>query len=251
MKSLSVSKLKLSKGLKQPTYPKNNNYNRIPSFPQSCIFVGESGHGKTNLISNLLTREEMLRFYFDRIYILTPNAKDPEYVTIKKRNEVYKRKYTRVKIIQEVDVELLGELHAKIDAEFKETQDDCPTKTLVLIDDFADEDSLMRSPILKKFFFNARHILCSIWISLQYVKAVPPAIRNNAMNYIIMGGQIEENIDNLKKILASGRFNRDIISEIIVDIDNKGKYGFLFVCKKKKPNEGRYIYNFEEMIRLS
>src|SRR5579872_2759565 len=47
----------------------------IPGFPTTCVAVGEPGSGKTNLLMNLLTRDDMWKGFFDRIYLLGPTVK--------------------------------------------------------------------------------------------------------------------------------------------------------------------------------
>jgi len=50
-----------------------NSY--IPGFPTTIVACGEPGSGKTNLFINLLTREDMWKGFFDRIYFLGPTIK--------------------------------------------------------------------------------------------------------------------------------------------------------------------------------
>lgn len=253
---LSINKLK-NYGVKTISFPKNNYYGCIPSFPQSCLFVGESGRGKTNLISNLLTRKDMYRYFFDYITIFTPNAFDREYQAILKVNNRYKNKYTESVIYDEFDEEILEDWYKDVLADYKKAvkmvnrkQIDHPPKHLLLIDDFADNRSVLNSPVLKRLFFNGRHYGINTWVSVQYIKTVPPSIRSNAMNYLVFGGQTNENMNILVEILASGKIGKREMRQIINMIDERGGYSFLFINKSKLPTDGRYCLNFNEVINI-
>lgn len=65
--------------IKDPEYmsevPEHLQNKHIPGFPTTVVAVGEPGSGKTNCLMNLLTREDMWKGFYDRIYYLGPTIK--------------------------------------------------------------------------------------------------------------------------------------------------------------------------------
>ena len=51
------------------------NWSRVPDHPCKILIVGGSGSGKTNALSNLISRE----FDIDKIYLHTKYSNEAEY----------------------------------------------------------------------------------------------------------------------------------------------------------------------------
>ena len=69
--------------------------NIMPKFPFSCVISGRSGSGKTQLLLNMLTRDDLLGNYFHKILIFSPTAGelDDTYNSLKIPKENFIKKF--------------------------------------------------------------------------------------------------------------------------------------------------------------
>ena len=134
--------------------PFHSNKCEIPPLPLSHIFgrfpgrnaiVGHSGTGKTNLVGNMINK--MIGPYFDAIYFFSPsvNIDDVPSQFIHKNIKLVGPDWDpqRLKDIiaqQERDYEILGPCNAR--------------RVWVILDDYADNPSVMRSALVRRLFFH-------------------------------------------------------------------------------------------------
>lgn len=52
-------------------------------------------------------------------------------------------------------------------------------RRLLVLDDMAWFENLLKSAPVNKLFFNARHVHVDIWLSIQYIKCIGPRVRSN------------------------------------------------------------------------
>ena len=95
--------------------------------------------------------------------------------------------------------------------------------------------------------FNSRHYNMSIWLSVQYMKVLPPAIRKNARQRVIFGNINEESIDSLCETLSCSRANKGKIRKMIHSLDDF-EYGFLFVNTVCKDKKNMFIRNYTHRV---
>ena len=69
--------------------------NILPKFPFSCCISGRSGSGKTQLLLNILTRDDLMGNYFHKILVFSPTAGDLDdtYASLKIPKENFIKKF--------------------------------------------------------------------------------------------------------------------------------------------------------------
>lgn len=238
--SLSIKPVEI----KRKDFMKHNNFDNIPSHPYRCIFTGTTGSGKTTNMVNLLIHPQFLKDYFDKIYIFSPNAKtELEFMEIARlnRGEVILKEDWDEMEIDDIFKEMI-----KTAKRFKEDRSLMP-RCLLFIDDFAGHKHVMNSSLLVKIFFMSRKYSCSTWISSQRYKAVPPNLRTNA-EYHVIYEQSSTQTQLIGEELSVGRFTAQKIAEAM-DLVSETPYSFLFVNTRKRVNEGRFRFTYDEMLQ--
>jgi hypothetical protein len=224
---------------------KNNQYNIIPSHCRRSLFIGKTLAGKTNLVANLLTRKEFLRDYFNLIFIFTPNAdSDPKYKLIQKKNK--SSKVFLEPTFNEQNIEKIIKF-CKVKNKQLHEEGSEPLRSLVLVDDFADDHKIMNSRALASLFTRGRHQLISSWVLTQYYKAIPPIIRGNTEHFIIW--QLPElEIEKIAEERAIGRVSKKIVRNMLLKLDDLPPYSFLHINLYLPTTKGRFNYNFKQNI---
>jgi hypothetical protein len=224
----------------QKSDEKNNYYGIIPGLMQRALFVGTTLAGKTNLMTNLLTREELLKKYFHSIFIFSPNIhNDPKYNLIKRHNdEVY--------LFDEWDSETIYQIFEMLQHYKKEFTPSPTVRTLFIVDDFADDKTVMKSKILKTLFIRMRHLNVSTWVCTQSYKAVPDMIRTNA-EFLIVFIQNDKEAIKIAEETAVGKYRVRDITRFIERLADT-PYSFMVFNRTKPPNKGRFMYGFDTVI---
>lgn len=237
--SLSIDPIQIQR----KDFLKHNNFNNIPSHPYRCIFTGTTGSGKTTNMVNLLIQPQFLKDYFDKIYIFSPNAKTElefmEIVRLNRGEVILKEDWDEF----EVD-DIFKEMIATA-KRFKQDRSGMP-RCLLFIDDFAGHKHVMNSSLLVKIFFMSRKYSCSTWISSQRYKAVPPNLRTNA-EYHVIYEQSSTQTQLIGEELSVGKFTSQRIAEVM-DLVSETPYSFLFVNTKKRVNDGRFRFTYNEIL---
>lgn len=210
----------------------------LPTHPFRMYIVGASGSGKTNLLLNILTREEMYADYFDSILILSPTALhlDKSYQVLGLDENHFLDcsvdSLERIRDIQSSYVEEKG---------IEETP-----KTLVILDDIISFTKFCNSDILRQFSVMSRHWNISMVVLSQAYHRIPKTIRLQMSAVIFFKGSNKE-VDVLIEDLApAGYTKRQFKRKIHYATDQK--FSFLFVDLNRSIEQGRYRKNLEEII---
>jgi hypothetical protein len=187
--------------------------------PGSMIIVGRSGSGKSTIVHNLLSRKDMLRGYFDRIYLfcLAPcniitkvpgmrpedvfSDDDPQ-----RLRDIYDFQRSRVTAV--------GIKKAK--------------HLLFIMDDIVQSRHFMNSQVLRDLFFTGTHSKCSVWILSQSYMAPPRALRINTYSMIICHGLTGTELDRFCAEYQSAYLAKDTFRRM-VEICLTAPYSFMFI----------------------
>ena len=149
----------------------------LPRFPFSILISGHSGSGKSNLLMNMLSREELYGNYHHYTLIISPTAGDLD--------DSYKiLKLPKENFIKTFDREFFEEL---LEARKKLIKDkgigwvakNC--RVLIVLDDCIAENRFLNSPEALKLFTLLRHYLSSVMMLTQSYMKCPRSLRINAM----------------------------------------------------------------------
>ena len=212
---LTVDNVKLKEGKHGSLLPNNVR----------CIVSGPSNCGKTNIVFNLITHPNGLRF--NNLYIFSKSLYQPKYQLLEK-------------IISDVpEVNLF-----KFDANEKIMQPHQAKPYSVFI---FDDVSCENQDVIRNYFAMGRHnnIDC-IYIGQTYSKIPKQLIRDNA-NVIIVFKQDEMNL----KHIHNDHVGIDMTFENFKIVCAKAwedKYGFLVINKEQTVKDGRYRLGFDKII---
>jgi hypothetical protein len=190
-----------------------------------CIVSGPSNCGKTNIVFNLITHPNGLKF--NNLYIFSKSLIQPKYQLLEK-------------IISDVENVNLY----KYDASDSIIQPNKAEPYSVFI---FDDVSCENHDTIRNYFSMGRHYnIDCIYIGETYSKIPKQLIRDNA-NVIIMFKQDEMNL----KHIHTDHVGVDMSFEQLRQICRKAwedKYGFLVIDKEQKLNNGRYKIGFDRII---
>lgn len=251
LKNLGKNKLKIVKyetnKSKIPQRPAMQD-NIIPKHPQSVIFNGRSGSGKSNLIVNLLTRPEFYgrtipndpkSQYFDLIFLFSPTAKNDDLP-----------KYLQIPESRTYDSNFDAPLEHIIDTQKgiidKEGIDKAP-KILILFDDIQSQKKFMNSPNFTKMFIQNRHHGISTWVACQSFTRLPRILRLQANGLFIFPSSGSET-----EILANEfcpPHTRKKQFEKLIQHATKERFSFLFI-NMNEPPDSRYRKNLDTILTI-
>lgn len=251
LKTLGKNKLKIVKyETNKSKIPQRQSMedNIIPRHPQSVIFNGRSGSGKSNLIVNLLTRPEFYgrtnpdnpkTQYFDLIFLFSPTAKNddlPKYLQIPD-SRTYDSNF---------DAPLDHIIETQKNIIEKEGIDKAP-KILILFDDIQSQKKFMNSPNFTKMFIQNRHHGISTWVACQSFTRLPRILRLQANGLFIFPSSGSET-----EILAQ-EFTPPHVKkrtfEKLIQHATKERFSFLFI-NMNEPPETRYRKNLDTILTI-
>lgn len=217
--------------------------NIMPKFPFSCVISGRSGSGKTQLLLNMLTRDDLLGNYFHKILIFSPTAGelDDTYNSLKIPKENFIKKFDS-SILENI-------LKNRKEQITKEGIDKVAKKDRVLLifDDMIAERKFLDSKENLMMFTLLRHYLCSVCILSQSFKKIPRSIRINS-NFTCIFPSLESEIAiMLEEICPAGVSKKDFRE--IINYCTKGRFDFMTINNFAKPDE-RIRKNLSEIIDL-
>lgn len=160
----------------------------LPKHPFRASFSGASHSGKSNLIINLITREEFYNGYFDVIILFSPTAKiDDAWQICYDKNLIKPGN-----VFDTPDV-------AKLEAIFEKQSEICKLhgvnkspRILIILDDIIDNRAFVASATLGKCFYRSRHINISLMVSTQCYNKIPRSFRMNFSNLFIFKPKLSE-----------------------------------------------------------
>ena len=215
----------------------------LPKFPFSMMISGRSGGGKTNLMVNLLTKENMYKNFFHQIIVFSPTA--GEFDDTYKNLNVPKENY-----IKDFNGETLNHIIELRKKQIKSKGIEHTAKNsrmLIILDDVIANRSFLESPEALKMFALLRHYLVSVIIMIQSYTKMPRALRLNC-NAVMCFPALSSEVETLKdEITPNGISKKDFHK--VIDYCTSGKYDFLYINNHADPDK-RIRKNLDEIIDL-
>jgi len=215
----------------------------LPKFPFSMVISGRSGSGKSQLLLNILSRDEMYGSYFHCIIVFSPTANDLDdtYSTLNLPKDNFIKDFDR-KILENIldnRKNLIKDKGINYVSKY--------SRVLLIFDDMIAEKQFLESPENLKLFTLLRHYLCSVIILSQSFKKIPRSIRINANFLAIFPSLESEILIMLEEITPSGVTKKDFRN--ILNYCTSDKYSFLSVNNHADLNK-RIKKNLNETINI-
>lgn len=198
-------------------------------FPNTvrCIVSGPSNCGKTNVVFNLITNPNGLRF--NNLYIFSKSLLQPKYQLL-------------CKILADVPEVNLFTYNAN--DEIMQPDKANPYSVFVF-----DDVSCENHDTIRNYFAMGRHnqIDC-IYIGQTYSKIPKQLIRDN-VNFLIIFKQDDTNL----KHIYNDHVGADMTFEKFKELCNKAwgeKYGFVVIDKDQDIKNGRYKISFDRIALI-
>lgn len=192
-----------------------------------CIISGPSNCGKTNVVFNLLTKPNGLRF--NNIYIFSKSLNQPKYQLLER-------------VLSDVSEVSYFKFNANDD--IIEPNQAKPYSVFIF-----DDVSCESHDMIRTYFAMGRHNhIDSIYIGQTYSKIPKQLIRDN-VNLMVIFKQDDTNL----KHIYSDHVGADMSYEKFKQVCSKAweeKYGFLVIDKEQPLNSGRYRIGFDHFVLL-
>ena len=241
-----------------------NNYEVAPRIPFS---TGQSGSGKTVLLSNLIL--DIYKGCVSRIFIWSSSIDlDPVWTPVKKYiekdlnvNPEKEKVYFDTFNIDEMQKVL--DLQHKINQLQKKNEHPKLFSVLFLIDDFIDQASFAKhNNSLNALYIKARHYGVNIISSSQKYSGLSTTIRTNSRQLIFVKlrnyKEVESVLDELAGVLFSKKAMSDVkslhqakqlLSEIY-KVATEEPFSFLFVNLMQPDINTMFMVRFEKYIMI-
>jgi hypothetical protein len=228
--------------LKERFAPASLNEPYLPTATSRTIIIGGSGSGKTNVLVNMLSRNDMLKSQYDEIYLLSETAKSDDIV------ESLKLKKHCVFDDLEQGRQFMEKILNVQDKIIKRVGADKAPIICCILDDCISNKAFMKSDFLKKIFVQGRHRNCGMFILSQHLTSVPPAIRNQCENWIYF--QSPQSSDEIMaSLLCPPAYSKSEFKQILKEATRK-RFSFMYI-NRTLPWKKRYRINFNQIIDLT
>jgi len=221
-----------------------NDY--IPGFPTTIVAVGEPGSGKTNLLVNLLTRDDMWKGFYDRIYFLGPTIKS---------DKLYKHLQIPDDQVVTNQHEFIPKLTEWTNRQIDEVEHD-PEKAPKCLFIFEDITSYYHtaqaSPDFAKCFNAIRHHKATAYANIHKLKALQRTARM-ACRHIMVWPVNKSEINQLYDDYGPKTLSKYDFYELCQDAwkpDEWNKKPFLYINKYAEESK-RFRKNFTHIINIS
>ena len=238
MSDLDVKPLHTAKAnLKQSPYMKKGIIN---AFPSMLLIVGRSGSGKTAVVNWMMTNENFLKGFYDKVYLFSPTAEIDDltqHLKLKKEFMITKP--------SEADLEkIINDQEALVKRVGLEEAGKT-SKVLIIFDDIISNVKFLKSDAMIKLATMGRHFLVSSIVNTQSYTKVPRAIRLQAQGLILFPSS-----NNEVKLLVDDAAPPNCTKKRflkVVQYATSGKHDFLFI-NTKSPVETRFRKGFKEYL---
>ena len=220
----------------------------IFDLPMRLLIVGKSQlSGKSNLLVNLLLRDEYYNKDFDGddIYIVSPSIDTDD----KLKKLVNVKDIPEHNLMDTFDEDVIKELYKMLEDEYREAVDngEKPSNKLIVFDDCSYSGSLKskaKASIIPKIFSNGRHINCSVIVTSQKYSDISTSARENA------NGAIFFNCSNKQLELVEADHNytgakKDFMKMFRNHIDSKHSF---VVVNYTNDKHSRYLNEYFQPI---
>ena len=215
----------------------------LPKFPFSMMISGSSGSGKTNLLMNIMTREDLYGAFFHYIIVFSPTAGSTD--------DMYKAlKIPKENFIHDMKSEYITNLTARRKERIEAKGIEWVSKNermCIILDDIIAERSFLESPDALKMFSMLRHYLCSIIVLVQSYNKLPRALRLQSRAVMVFPAQQSE-IEVLIDEITPAGITKKAFEQVIYDATSE-RYQFLYINRDAKPGT-QIRKNLDEIINL-
>ena len=217
--------------------PLQKEYGMIPVG--LTTITGVTGSGKTNLICNILNNEQMLKNYYDKIYLFCLSPAD-----------VLKKNCDLDAIYDDDDPEKLQQILNEQDKIIEKDGFDCAPHCLVILDDIIQSNSFLKHPVLQKIAFSGTWSKTSCIIASQNYVSIPRRIRLNAHCILLFHGLTDSEIDRFcdehtSPFLEKNKF-KNVVKFAIED-----PYQFLFFNRTNPNKKEAYRRGFLDILKVT
>ena len=202
--------------LEQPDCVENDI---IPSLPVGILIIGRSGSGKTQVMVNIMTNNNLLGDYYDIVYLFTDTNPDKELIRDLKLNKKY--------IITDFDEEKVKTIMSKSENSIEEYGFKKSPKIMFLFDDILSNQKFLKSKTATKLATANRHFNISYIFCSQYYKKLPPVLRTNARYYIIFPSSMSE-VEKIADELTPPQMTKKKFIKYLQHATSK-KYSFMSI----------------------
>ena len=211
----------------------------IPRHASSVVFSGRSGSGKSNLMVNLLTREQFYKGYFDLIFLFSPTAKSDDLAMYLKLPD--KRIFT------DFNSDALENIfNIQRDIIEKKGITKSP-KILIIFDDIISNVKFMNSKAFKMAFIQNRHINVSTFVCTQSLKKLPKMCRDQANNIFMFPASQSEQINFVEDFCPPHTSKK--VFQSLVETATRDRYNFLHINMRCAP-EKRFRHNLDNYLTI-
>ena len=227
---------------------RQSRFKHVPQLPTRSIIVAPSGGGKTTLLVSLIL--DIYRGCFARIYVFSPTALlDDAWKPV--------TEYAEKALMQEepclhdafAEARLLQifEKHHKITALSKQQNRTRLFGGLVIVDDYADNQSVVRSSrALHELYVRGRHAGLSCLCSVQKYRVLHPIIRVNATDLIVFRLRSQAEQEAIVEE-NSAAYGRKVTAEIL-DTTTSEPYSFLWGNLRATQKEDLFWLKFDARL---
>lgn len=216
----------------------------LPPHPFSFFISGRSGSGKTNLLINLLTNNNLYGNYFHTIIVMSPTAGefDDTYKALKLPKDNFKNEFSPDDLNNLIENRkaLLSKHGIKWVCK--------NSRVLVILDDVIANRDFLNSPEALKMFTLLRHYHVSFFALFQSYNKLPRAMRINAMAVAIFPSTENEVKVILDEITPANLTKKDFKS--VIEYATNDKYSFLYI-NNKADKDKRIRKNLDEIIQTN
>ena len=201
---------------------KQDPHDHPPSLlrhPFRCMAIGPSNSGKS--LSIIGSLQKWYKQYFDKIYLVSPNAE------ISKTNpwSLLKLDEERIKTQPHELEKLIPQI------EMEQQEKDNEPKVLLILDDMAGYLNQNRNSALSSFITYMRHKNCSLMLTTQKYRLIPPSVRSNSDHLLIW--KITNDMERSTIFGENGDAPNILeIYKEAIKVDKDHPYPFLHINKK-------------------
>ncbi len=192
------------------------------------LIVGRTGSGKTNVLLEILTNDNLLGDAFEKkdIFLysaLKPDPKMVDTIKIPKKNII---KDWDEKVVQSH----LDRLEQKAKKDFKSAP-----YTLLIFDDVLQKKKFLKSATMANLATCHRHFKCCYAILTQYYKGISPVVRTNCSYIIFFASSQMETQKLYEEQCPSGYSKKKFLK--CVDMATDEPYSFLSINTRANHDE--------------
>lgn len=217
----------------------------IPKFPQSVLMVGASSSGKTTLLLNLMTRDNMYKGYHDFVFLFSLTAK---------LDDSFKKLKIKKDFIFDTEDEMIKNLNIIYKSQYNNVEKmgiDKSPKMLLIFEDLTTNKKLIKSTIFKSLWTLGRHLNMQVISMIHKYKALGRTERLNAMNIIYFRGSLDETRQLVEDFTPPGHTKREFTQMVdyATSPDKGGDHNFIYMCNKL-PFKIKFRKNFTTIMEL-